>query len=64
MSVPAPVTIDSGLIEIEDDDKVDLKRLASALSKLKLLHDIEPNPGPQYLVQGLPHRHQQLVEKY
>jgi hypothetical protein len=33
-------------VEVIEEEKVDLEALAKALRRLKLMHDVEPNPGP------------------
>lgn len=65
VSEPSPVISTPGLIEVDEDDKVDLKRLTTALCKLKLLHDVEPNPGPFFSTR-LPDldTNYSIVEKY
>lgn len=50
--MPAPLSSFVSIQEIEetsetvDVGKVDLEKLLHALTKLKLMHDIESNPGP------------------
>lgn len=41
-------------VELTTSD-VDLRSLAKALSKIKLMHDIETNPGPNTFICGLQH---------
>jgi hypothetical protein len=40
-------------VELIEEEKVDLEALAKALRRLKLMHDVEPNPGPSSLFESL-----------
>jgi hypothetical protein len=58
-AVPRPLSSQLDDIEIvEEEEKADLEALARALRRLKLMHDVEPNPGPLSIIRS--HHHGSL----
>jgi propanediol dehydratase large subunit len=53
-AIPRPISsLNGSVVDLDEEEKVDLELLARALRRLKLMHDVEPNPGPGTDIYGL-----------